>query len=104
MARTLIRDRCYLDWLRTQRCIISGSFESPDDPVEAAHVGTLGKSIKSPDDEALPLKHSLHAASHQMGEMSFYRKHASDALLRAALRALAREMYEEWKKSSSSLP
>ena len=92
-----LRDRKYLDWLRTQPCIVTGLRARPDDAVEACHVGTAGKGIKSGDDEALPMLHSCHAMAHQSGEISYFRKYLPNSVIRAALRAYARELYRAWK-------
>lgn len=88
-----LRDRKYLDRLRGERCVITGLYADESDPVEAMHIGTAGKGLKSPDSEALPVKHSLHALAHQKGEITMFRIHAPDWLIREALRAYAREMY-----------
>lgn len=98
----MIRDRKYLDYLRTQPCIITGLRGTEDDPVEAAHIGTAGKGLKSSDNEALPLCHSIHAECHQKGEMSTLRRLVPDWLLREALRAYAREMYREYLKEKAA--
>lgn len=91
-----LRDRAYLDYLRTQPCIVSGW---KGDDIDPAHIGTLGKGIKSGDDEALPLLHDYHQRAHNEGEMSFFRHRLPDDVLRAALRAYARELYREWKNA-----
>ena len=89
----VLRDRAYLDWLRTQPCIITGHRGTEHESVDPMHIGTLGKGIKSPDNEALPVGHSLHARAHQVGEVTFFRQNAPDWLIREAMRAYAREMY-----------
>ena len=93
-----IRDRAYLDHLRGEPCIVSGYRGEGVDP---AHIGTLGRGIKSGDDEALPLRHIFHMTGHQKGEMSMFRQELPDHVLRMALRALAREMYREWKQENA---
>ncbi len=95
ITRQAISDRAYLDFLRTERCIITGLHSESIDPM---HIGTRGRGIKT-DDEALPVHHNLHLEAHQHGEMSMLRKHAPDDLLRAAFRALARERYREYLES-----
>ena len=97
LKQPVLRDRRYLDWLREQPCIITGLCGSEQNSVDPAHIGTLGKGIKSPDNEALPLAHSLHLLAHQRGEISMFREKAPDWLIRAALRAYARELYADWK-------
>lgn len=93
-----LRDREYLDWLRTQPCIITGLLGNEHQAVDPAHIGTAGRGLKSPDNEALPLAHSLHTMAHNRGEMTMFRQLLPDDVLRAALRALAREKYREWKE------
>lgn len=92
--RCIVRDRKYLDWLRTQPCIFTGLMGSERDAVDPMHIGTAGKGIKSSDDEALPVRHSIHSECHQRGEMTVIREIIPDWLLREALRAYAREMYQ----------
>jgi len=98
----MIRDRAYLNWLRGERCIISGQPPSDFDPVDPVHIGTAGKGIKSPDNEALPIAHSLHVLGHASGEISMLRKYAPDDVLRAAFRAYARELYAQYKGESDA--
>ena len=92
----MIRDRKYLDWLRTQPCILTGLRGNEYNAVDPAHIGTRGKGLKSSDDEALPVRHDYHQYGHQYGEISMWRKWMPDWLLRDALRAYARERYEQW--------
>jgi hypothetical protein len=93
----MLRDRKYLDWLRTQRCILCGLHGHDYDVVDPCHIGTAGKGIKSPDNEALPIRHMFHQEMHSKGEISTLRRLLPDDVLRLALRAYAREMYREWK-------
>jgi len=95
-TRQAVSDRKYLDWLRTQRCILTGQYGNDYDAVDPCHVGTRGRGLKT-DDEVLPILHSLHSAAHASGEISLLREKAPDSLLREAFRALARENYKEWK-------
>ena len=90
-------DDAYRKFLRGERCIITGQFGTDADAVDPLHVGTLGKGVKSHDYWMLPVLHSLHQEGHQKGEISMFRKHLPDDVLRAALRAYAKERYEEWK-------
>ena len=87
----IIRDRKYLDFLRTERCLFTGELEC-----EPAHIGTLGKSIKSSDDHAIPLSWKLHRLGHQHGEVSMLRANMPDWLLRDYLRLYAEKLYREW--------
>ena len=91
-----LRDRKYLNWLRTQPCIVTGQYGDDHETVDPAHMGTAGVGLKSDDCLALPLLHSIHAACHQKGEMTVLRKMLPNDVLRAALRAYAREMYQQW--------
>lgn len=95
-----LRDRKYLDWLRHQPCILSGQHGNDNEAVDPMHIGTAGKGIKSGDDEVLPVLHSLHTEGHTHGEMSLFRRRLPDMVLRAALRALGREIYAEWKRGA----
>jgi hypothetical protein len=88
-----VRDRNYLDLLRDQADVITGTYGHDDEKVVPAHIGTMGKGIKSPDNEALPLLDRFHKLQPVMGEMAMWRKYAPDWLLREALRAYARERY-----------
>ena len=90
-----VKDRKYLDWLRTQPCIITGQRGSEFETVDPAHIGTFGKGMKT-DDEALPILHSLHSGGHSGGEIKMIRERAPNWLIRDALRAYAREKYREW--------
>lgn len=92
-----LRDQAWLDYLKTQRCVITGQRGTDYDAVDPAHIGTLGRGIKSPDDEVLPIAHSIHVRMHSRGEMNVLRAMLPDDVLRAALRAYARELYREWK-------
>ena len=99
-----VRDDAYLKWLRDQPCILTGWTATETSAVDPMHIGTLGKSIKSSDDEALPVRHEFHAFGHQHGEMSMFRKQMPDWLIREALRAYAREMYREYKTRIDNTP
>lgn len=93
----IVRDRKWLDTLRTYPDLITGNYGDEYESVVPAHVGTLGKGIKSSDDEALNLLDRWHKLQPVMGEMSMYRTYLPDDVLRDALRAYAREMYQKYK-------
>lgn len=95
-----LRDPDYLKWVRTQPCIITGHRGRDVDP---CHIGTLGRGIKSSDDEALPMRHELHRRAHDQGEMSFFRKHLPTYVLREALKAYAREQHREYMRKKGDL-
>lgn len=92
------RDRKYLDYLRSQPCILTGFHPTEYEAVDPCHIGTAGKGLKSSDDEALPIRHSLHLEGHNGGEISMLRKHAPNWLIRDAFRAYARELYRRYMK------
>ena len=94
----LVRDRKWLDDLRDHADIFTGTRGDPNNPVEAMHLGTAGKGLKSSDDEALPVLHSLHVEAHQKGEVSMIRRHAPDWLLREMARCYARQYYIDHRK------
>lgn len=100
MKQKVIRDRKYLIWLRSQPCILTGFRATEYEAVDPAHIGQAGMGMKSGDDEALPVKHSLHVKMHG-GEISTLRELAPVWLLRAAFRAYAREFYAKYKLSDS---
>lgn len=91
-----IRDRKYLDWLRTQRCELTGRYGSSFDGIDPMHIGTGGKGCKSGDDEAWSVLHSIHLEAHTRGEMTVLREHIEDDLLRAMIRAYCREKYQQY--------
>ena len=101
LKRPPLRDNKYLLWLRTQPCILTGQY-ADHESIVAMHVGTSGRGMKSPDDEALPVCNSLHQEGHQSGEITMLREHAPDWLLRAMARAYAREMYQEYLENETS--
>lgn len=95
-----VRDRDWLNHLRDQPCILTGQKSSAQETVDPAHLRfgrTGGMGMKPNDNHALPLLHSLHMEQHQKGELSFWRTHITNELLREALIALAEKKYAEWK-------
>lgn len=66
----VIRDRKYLDWIREQRCVISG--QTPCDPAHIRIGGRGGMGMKPSDDRVLPLAPHLHAEQHRIGERTFW--------------------------------
>lgn len=96
--KTVVRDRKWLDELRTQPCLLTGRIATENEAVDPMHIGTAGKALKS-DDEAIPVIHSLHMEGHgSPGEVYMLRKYAPNWLLREAFRAYARALYKEWKE------
>ncbi len=92
-----LRDEKWLLHLRTVPCLISGLYAHNNESVIACHLGTRGRSIKSSDNEVLPLLNRYHVLQPQMGEMSMYREHLPDDVLLLCLKAYARALYKEWK-------
>ncbi|HYF56836.1 MAG TPA: hypothetical protein VEA41_21485 [Salinarimonas sp.] len=99
----IIRDQDWLDHLKTERCILTGLYGNDYEGIDPAHIGTLGRGIKSSDDEVLPILHKFHALQPSMGEMTMWRTHLPDDVLRDALKALAREMYAKWKERTNGM-
>ena len=96
-----IRDERWLVHLRSEPCLLTGVYGSDYESVVAAHIGTRGRSVKSSDDEAIPLCDRLHKLGHQKGEVTMLRENAPDWLIREAFRAYAREMYREYVRSAT---
>ena len=95
---TIVRDRKYLDWLHEQPCLITGVRSHDNETVDPAHIGAF-KGMKRGDNEVLPILHRFHAGGHGHGEISMFRQHLPDWVLRDALRAYAREMYADYLAS-----
>lgn len=93
-----IRDRKYLDWLRTQPCLIEGM---RGENVEPCHISTMGKGIKSSDDECIPLFHHHHAKAHSLGEVRYLFDHLPLSVLRRMLKLYAKEIYKEYKRETN---
>ena len=85
----------YLIGLRDDACILTGFRATEYEAVDAAHIGTAGKGLKIHDYNCLPVRHSLHTLGHNTGEMSMFREHMPDWLLRDALRAYAKQYWME---------
>ena len=99
--RPIVRDPAYIKHLRKERCLFTGRRATASESVDPMHIGTAGKGIKT-DDEAIPALHSIHMESHQHGEVSMFRRRLPDSVLREALRAYARSLYQDyqdWKKN-----
>lgn len=94
----VVRDRKYLDWLHDQPCIITGQRGTEYETVDPAHIGAF-KGMKRGDDEVLPMMHRFHAAGHQHSEMATLRQMLPDYVLREALRAYARQLYQTYLRT-----
>jgi hypothetical protein len=91
----MVRDRAYLDYLRTAPCLFTGIVGQ----CEPVHVGTGGKGYKYHDDCAIPLHYQFHRNGHQSGEASMLRDHMPADVVRDALRMYGRHiLYEGWVK------
>ena len=97
-TKVLVDDEWRKVILPTHRCIITGRHGSEFDGIDPAHLGSLGRGIKRPDDEILPVLHSLHVSGHNGGEWSQWRDLMPDWLIREALRAYARQYYKEHRR------
>jgi hypothetical protein len=102
----MIRNRKYLDYLRSQPCVLTGLSGSDFDAIDPMHIGTAGKGIKSDDSEALPVLHSIHQDMHQRGEVTVLLEHLANnkRLLRDMARAYARQEYERWLQMDGMAP
>tara|TARA_R110000787_G_scaffold52193_3_gene123034 strand:+ start:4123 stop:4437 length:315 start_codon:yes stop_codon:yes gene_type:complete len=98
--RPIVSDKKYLKYLRGERCLFTGLRGTASESVVPMHIGTAGRGIKT-DDEAVPALHSVHSEGHQNGEISMIREMLPDNVLREAVRALAREMYLDYKDQAS---
>lgn len=64
---SVYRNRAYLDWLRTLKCVACGR-EAECDP---AHGPSAAMRVKSGDDGAIPLCRSCHIKQHAIGWPEF---------------------------------
>lgn len=71
-----VKDKTYLEWIRTLPCVVSGRF-----PVDAAHISYAapeygktgrGKSQKASDRWTIPLSPDIHRAQHDTSERSYW--------------------------------
>lgn len=63
----ILRDRAWLDKLRSYPCVISHATAHDSMGIDPAHVGVAGTGIKNHDCFCVPLRHDLHALQHQKG-------------------------------------
>lgn len=95
-----LRDQKWMDYLKTQPCILTGVWPTEYEGTDAAHIGTAGKGLKGDDNTCLPIAHSIHAGLFpSRGEITTIRTMADDDLIRLMSQAYARELYREWKES-----
>jgi hypothetical protein len=99
----IIRDRRYLDDNQQMRCLFTGAESCDSGSVVPCHIGTLGRGIKSSDDEVLPLLWIFNATRNPpnypvqwRSEVEMLRLCPPDDVVREAYKALARERYQKW--------
>lgn len=104
--QTIIRDRAYLDDQHNMPCLFTGNRSGDHGSVVPCHIGTLGRGIKSGDDETLPLWWIFNATRNPPGHFPEWRSEVEmlrfcppDDVVRSAYKALARERYAEWLDS-----
>jgi len=95
----VLRDRKYLDSVRSMPCIVTGLVTSDHETVDPAHIGTAGKGCKSADNHVLPLIHSEHLKQHA-GEHSYWLSvfENDKYLLTWFLKSGAEKLYREGKE------
>jgi len=95
---TKIRSRRYLDWLRSQPCIVTGSLGA--EPHHLKCFGSGGMATKPGDDEAVPISHAIHLEVHSHGEIQTFGKWwglpHDDVLVRLA--GECDRLWRAWKK------
>ena len=102
----IIRDQKWLDFQKTDmRCLFTGAESCDSGSVVPCHVGTLGRGIKSSDDETLPLLWIFNATRNPVGyhpewrsEVEMLRVCPPDDVVLRAYRALGRELYQAFKR------
>lgn len=94
-----VRDRKWLDHLRTQPCIVTGQGET--EPAHLRLLGSGGMGLKPSDARAVPLHWKLHRLQSQMGEgrawLTFAQEYPTfyfEILIRDA-----EARYEQWLKA-----
>ena len=103
-----IEDRKYLDWLRTQPCIVSLE-ESPverpsSEPAHLRLLGGGGTALKPGDNHAVPLHHWLHKQEQRLGPQRFWAQMAEEYpdLLWRLLIEVAEARYENYKREKKT--
>ena len=97
-----VQDRKYLDYLRTQPCIVTGHSGSADLPlVEPAHLrllGAGGMGLKPSDARTLPLYWELHRRQSTEGELASWLRCANEYpdFLARMLIEVSESRYEKW--------
>lgn len=101
---SVVRDRKYLDWLKTQFCVVSQSlflrglteyvYAKPV-IIDPAHGPVNGMGSKGGDDGAIPLTREYHTEQHAIGWPAFEEKYGIDRT------AIADERYQRYKQEQS---
>lgn len=92
-----IRDRKYLDWVRTQPCLVTGRAD-----VEPAHLRLLGEGgvgMKPGDNLVLPLHYEIHRRQSSEGEGAVWIWCANEypEFLFRLLQNEAKRRYQMWR-------
>lgn len=95
MKQKNIRNRRYLDWLKTQPCYMCGVI--PCDPAHIRRFTDGGTGLKPSDCYALPLCRPHHQEQHAIGELSFYG--GADKVYKAIDHALKK--YEDYNANNN---
>lgn len=86
---TVMRDRKYLDWLKTRRCVVCDcsplSMDGLFAIIDPAHGPSAGMRVKGPDKEACPLCRHHHSEQHSIGWPDFEAKYKIDREREAAI-------------------
>ncbi len=100
---SVVRDRKYLDWLKTQVCVACKAdkliyrdrlFGSGGDYIDPAHGPVNGMSSKGSDDGAIPLCRVHHKEQHEIRWPAFEMKYSINR------EAIASEYYARFKAGS----
>lgn len=91
-----IKDPKWMKKVKEMPCAVTGA-QGATDPSHIRYGQSGGMGLKPPDNLVIPLAHGLHVLSHSMGEIAFWRQYIlrNDHLLMEALKAYARQIYEE---------
>lgn len=85
---SVLRDRKFLDWLKSQRCVVTLLRGFPlaivnmphlhwkANVVDPAHGPPAGMRVKGPDNEAIPLTRYYHEEQTRLGWPAFEEKYA----------------------------
>lgn len=86
---TVMRDRKYLDWLKTRACVVCavvhGGMLRYGGGCDPAHGHSAGMRVKGPDKDAIPLCRRCHSEQHSIGWTDFEAKYKIDREREAAI-------------------